>query len=261
MELRHQRGIAFSIATAISILASPAVGQVPVRQASEPGFETRARLRELERAAESQGRTTEASLIASRLQHGDFQEGDKILLSVAIPGLPAISTPGGSAPDTVVLRTGKLLAFTRVPNIPDFSLEGVLRSELNDTITIFLSKYLRDPIVRAIPLLRVGVMGAVGRPGWYSATGDMVLADVIMQAGGVVPESAVSETTIRRAGTTIWNSEAVKSALAEGLSLDRLNLRAGDEILVPQKRQLNVTTTLQIVAGLLAALVALRTLK
>lgn len=260
MGQRHYRGLALSLVVVTAALTAPVVAQMPVHQASRPGFETRTQLEEAERSAEAQGRTPEASVIADRLQHGDFQEGDKILLSVTIPALQGTAA-AASSPDTVILRAGKLLAFSRVPNIPDLPLEGILRSELTDAITRHLSQYVRDPLVHAVPLLRVGVMGAVSHPGWYSATGDMVLADLIMQAGGVAPESNVSNATIQRASQTIWTSDEVTSALSEGLSLDRLHLRAGDEIIIPQKRQWNVAATMQIMAGLLAGFVALRTLK
>ena len=56
--------------------------------------------------------------------------------------------------------------------------------------------------------------------------------------------------TIRRAGETIWNAEDTRTAVTDGLSLDRLHLRAGDEIYVPQHSHFNWSTILQ--AGAIA---------
>ena len=124
----------------------------------------------------------------------------------------------------------------------------MLRSELVDTVSSYLGKYVRNPRVRAVPLLRVAVMGAVGRPGWYLTPSDAVIADVIMQAGGV-SQSDVSNTVIRRAGLRIWSADDVRVAISDGLSLDRLNLRAGDEIFINPKRQWGVANSLQVVSA------------
>jgi protein involved in polysaccharide export with SLBB domain len=226
-------------------------------------YETRAELEQEARTAEEQHRTSEAWLLRTRLQRGDFQEGDRIVLSVDVPALRASDNTAlraGVDNDTVIVRAGKLSQFTKLPNIPDISLDGVLRSELVDTITAHLRKYLRDPNVRATPLVRVAVMGAVGRPGWYSTPTDVVLADVIMQAGGVSLESDVDHTVIRRAGEVIWDSEAVRVALADGLSLDRLHLRAGDEIDVASKRHWSLSSTVQLLTAVVGVYVAMKAL-
>jgi protein involved in polysaccharide export with SLBB domain len=210
-------------------------------------FETRAQLELAVSSAEEEHRDAEAALLKTRLRVGDFQEGDRIVLAIEIQGSPGGLQFGGV--DTTIVRSGKMLQFKKVPNIPDLSLEGVLRSELADTVTAYLSKYLRNPSVRATPLLRVAVVGAVGRPGWYLTPGDAVLSDVIMQAGGVTATSNIYDTVVRREGTTIINAKRVRSALADGCSLDRLNLRAGDEILVNSTHQWSVMNSIQLLGA------------
>lgn len=227
----------------------------------EAMFETRAELQAAAAIAERDQRNAEASLLQARLQHGDFQEGDKILLAIEIPLLQGAA--GGESrrlggDDTVTVRAGKMLHFSSISNIPDLSLEGVLRSELADTITAHLGKYIRAPEVRAVPLLRVAVLGAVVKPGWYSTRTDAVLSDLLMQAGGVNAESDVSKTLIRRAGEAIWSADQVRLALADGVSLDQLHLRAGDEVFVSQRRQFNVTGAIQLTAAVTAIYVAIR---
>jgi protein involved in polysaccharide export with SLBB domain len=223
--------------------------------ARDARFETRAQLELAAQNATSGHHDVEAALLQARLREGDFQEGDRIVLSIDVPRLspaenPALMALGGV--DTAVVRAGNTLQFTKVPKIPDLSLDGVLRSELAVTITAHLSRYVRNPSVRATPLLRVAVLGAVGRPGWYLTPSDAVLADVIMQAGGVTAASDVSNTVVRRAGTTLWSTDNVRSAFANSLSLDRLDLRAGDEIFIGPKRQWSITNSIQVIAGVVA---------
>ena len=55
---------------------------------------------------------------------------------------------------------------------------------------------------------------------------------------------------VRRGPEIIWSDEAMRTALIDGLSLDRLNLRAGDEIYVPQKRNISWLTVLTTGLGL-----------
>ena len=249
-------------AGAIALLvAAQSSAQAPASAPRTTQFETRAELEAASRTAASENRAGEAALLRARLQHGDFQEGDRILVAVDVPGLRSGEATGlrtGADNDTVIVRAGKLSQFSKLPNIPDLSLEGVLRSELVDTITAHLRKYLRDPTVRATPLVRLAVMGAVGRPGWYSTPTDVILADVIMQAGGVSAEADVPNTVVRRAGDVIWNAKDVRLALADGLSLDRLHLRAGDEIYVAPQRRWGVGSALQILTAIAGVYAAMR---
>lgn len=252
-----------SLLIPLVFVARAAAAQAPATDNRHQQFETRSELEAEARAAELQHRTAEAWLLRTRLQQGDFQEGDRIVLSVDVPALRVGDNGNarvGVDNDTVVVRAGKLSEFTKLPNIPDLSLNGVLRSELVDTITWHLRKYLRDPVVRATPLVRLAVMGAVGRPGWYSMPSDVVLADVIMQAGGVNLESDIDNAVIRRAGEVIWNSAAVRVALSDGLSLDRLHLRAGDEIYVAPKHHWNFSNAVQLITAAVGVYVAFRAL-
>jgi hypothetical protein len=201
-------------------------------------LETRSMLEQEAKAAEENHRSGEAFLLRNRLAHGDFQDGDRIVVELL-----------GSVPmhDTITVRAGKLLPLPRMDDLP---LEGVLRSELNDKLSTHLAKYLRDSSARATPLLRVAVLGQVGRPGYYYTPADVLLSDVLMQAGGPGGDADLSEMTIRRAGETIWNAQDTRTAVTDGLSLDRLHLRAGDEIYVPQNSHFNWSTILQ--AGAIA---------
>jgi protein involved in polysaccharide export with SLBB domain len=215
-----------------------------------PSYESRGHLEAEVRDAEGANRTVEATLLRSRLKVGDFQEGDRIVVVLE-------SNP--TATDTMQVRAGKVLQF---PRMSEVSLEGVLRSELNDALRVHLSKYLTNPNVRATPLLPLSVLGNVVHPGFFYAPADYLLRDLIMRAGGPGPDADVGKTEVRRGGKTIWNVKEVRVAFADGLSLDRLHLRAGDEVYVPpQRRRFQLTTILGLVTAAAALSVALTQLQ
>jgi len=202
-------------------------------------FETRAELEAQQKDAEAQHRTSEAWLLRNRLQNGDFQEGDRIVL--VLHGSP-------SAADTLIVRAGRVL---QLPRMADLQLQGVLRSELNAKVTAHLAEYLKDPTSRATPLLRIGVLGHVGRPGYYYTPADVLLSDAIMRAGGPAGDADLTKIEIRRGSDVIWSHSDARTALTDGLSLDRLHLRAGDEIDVGGRSVRPWATVLQVSLALL----------
>ncbi len=163
----------------------------------------------------------EAELVRRRLDEGDFQVGDRILLSVE--NEPALS-------DTFTVDPGRLLTL---PTIGDVSLTGVLRSELKSHLDVQISQFLREPIVRARSLIRISVLGGVGQPGFYTVPGEMLLTGAIMLAGGPSPEARIEDIRVERGTQRIWEAGAHQEAIAEGQTLDQLGIRAGDRIFVP----------------------------
>lgn len=241
-----RKALALSVAL-VACTGAVAQAQARVTQQTKD-LETRAALEQEAQAAEQNHRTGEAFLLRNRLQHGDFQDGDRIIVQLL-----------GSVPynDTITVRAGKMLPLPRMDDLP---LEGVLRSELNARLSSHLAKYLRDSTARATPLLRLAVLGQVGRPGFYYTPADVLVSDVLMLAGGPSGDANLNEMTIRRSGETIWNAQDTRTAVTDGLSLDRLHLRAGDEIYVPQNSHFNWTSLLQIGSIAVSAAVALITL-
>jgi hypothetical protein len=227
-----------------SVCAVQSFAQTPSPRSE---FETRAELEEQARIAESQHRTSEVFLLRSRLQNGDFQEGDRIVISLRSLGAPAV-------PETLVVRAGRAVQMAKME---DLSLNGVLRSELNDRFTEYVAKYYKDPEVRTTPLLRLGVFGSVGRQGYYYVSADLVLNDVIMRAGGPAPLADLEKVSIRRGSDVIWDEQAIRAALTDGLSLDRLHLRAGDDLVVPNKHSIPWLAVISVTIGLASAVLSI----
>lgn len=218
-------------------------GQQPVAGSSNgvvltgARFETREQLETLARDAESQRRTAQAWLLRSRLERGDFQEGDRVV--VVMEGSTVVM-------DTLQVRAGKVLQF---PRMGELSLVGVLRSELTDRIREHLAKYLTTPVVRVTPLLSLAVLGSVTRPGYYYVPADAVLRDVLMMTGGPAANADINRTVVRRSGEVIWPETEVRVALSDGLALDALHLRAGDEVFVPERRRRDTNTMIAMITS------------
>jgi hypothetical protein len=170
--------------------------------------------------------STEAiAYIQRRLEEGDFRPGDQIGLYVE-----------GELefPDTLIVETGPSVLL---PNIGTVPLRGVLRSELQDHLTRELERYIKDPVVRVWPTIRVGVLGSVGRQGFYTFPATLPLGDAIMEAGPG-GEADMEKITVERNDEELLDEEVVQTAIADGRSFDQLGLRPGDEIVIPAKPQI-----------------------
>ena len=226
------------VAVAIGVLgaaAQPVNGQAVREWDSVRAYMTREALEDLrehlEKSASSsaysatlRARTQEqAELISRRLQAGDFQLGDRIVL--AVEDRPALS-------DTFTVDQGGVLTL---PTVGDVPLTGVLRSELKQHISEFLGRFLREPVVRAQALIRIAIFGGVTRPGFYTFPGEALLTDAVMMAGGPAGNAKIDEMRIEREEVRIWEGKPLQAAMVGGRSLDQLNLRAGDRIFIPQR--------------------------
>jgi protein involved in polysaccharide export with SLBB domain len=216
----------------ILLTAMSGAAQNPVHEHAGPQV-TRAELQELlaryEAATTSQSAGAlreharmEAALIRQRLDEGDMRVGDRILIHVE--GHPQLS-------DTFNVVAGRKIVM---PDIGDVPLEGVLRSELEQHLHEQIGRYVRRPVVRSRALVRLEILGAVGRPGFYAVPSDMLVTDAIMLAGGPAGTADVGKVRIHRGREVLWQGEPMRAAVLEGRTLDQLSVRAGDGIFVPQ---------------------------
>jgi len=178
----------------------------------------------------------EAASLHDRLTNGDFHAGDRIALVVR---------GDSTLTDTAVVRGGRSI---QLRNLPDISLAGVLHSELDAYLTKELSKYLRNPDVRAQALIQIAVLGPVGKPGFYNLPSDLTLTDAIMLAGGPSQQSDVNKTKVLRNNKEVYGNEAVQHAFTSGTTLDQMSLRAGDQIVVGEKGRKDWVRVLQVVS-------------
>ena len=242
--------------TAAATVALPAAAQAPGSSDPRRVFATRTALAAQAESAEAtaaspeapaglrERKRAEAITLRYRLQTGDFLVGDRVVIMVF--GEPELT-------DTAVVRTGNAIQLGKLPQI---SLHGVLRSELEEHLTREFARYVREPRVVAIPLLRIAVFGSIARPGYVHVPADMLLSDLLMHAGGPAATADLRKAELRRGAERLVASRSVQIALAGGSSLDDLHLRSGDEFHVPQKRTTNWTTVMQA-AGVVSGLASL----
>jgi protein involved in polysaccharide export with SLBB domain len=165
--------------------------------------------------------TEEANLVRERLRDGDFQVGDQV--SLAIEGEQGM-------PLTLTVGPGRVLT---IPNFGELSLAGVLRSELQEKAHAHIAKYVQSPVVQTRPLIRVAVIGQVGRPGFYVLPAESLISEAIMAAGGPAPNAAMNKARIERGAQRIWEGKILHQAISDGRTLDQMSLRSGDQLVLP----------------------------
>lgn len=214
------------------------------RRAVATRDELQAALADADRIANSDGfsgtyreaKQKEAALIRERLTEGDFQVGDQIQLTVV------------NEADATGLQTvapGRVLSVKGLPDIP---LRGVLRSEIEPYLHDQIGRYIKDAQVKARALIRLSIIGGVLKPGFYQLDADMMLSDAVMSAGGIQAGAEFKRSKVLRGQDRLLEKEDFTKALADGRSLDQLNLRAGDVIEVGEKPAHNTYQTVQTIA-------------
>lgn len=185
-----------------------------------------------------------ARAIRERLQEGDLQVGDRVILAYVSDAVHR---------DTVVVRSGRMLAISPLIVVP---VAGVLRSELLDSVSTALLMYVKAENIEVTPLTRIAVLGEVGRPGYFAFRSDIPLADAIMSAGGPTGSAAFDRSVVRRGNQEYRSAALTSKAISGGLTLDQFGLAAGDELVIGTRRNLDFTRVISV-AGATASVVAL----
>ena len=177
----------------------------------------------------------DAAALRARLREGDFRSGDHVVVTVLS--------------DTFVVRSGgPARPVLQLPNLPEISLRGVLRSELQAHLVAHVGRFLKDTVVRTTVLIPIGVLGELTRPGYYRVPVDLPFSDVIMAAGGPTPGADLTRITVRRGSKELLARSAARAAMVSGLTLDELGLAPGDEVLVAGRRERRWPTVLSTVS-------------
>jgi protein involved in polysaccharide export with SLBB domain len=239
------RRAARGLLATLALVAAPAAAQAPVapellvyrpladREALEQVVS------QLSQARTANGNGSAALMYAqSRLRDGDFRPGDLVLIEVQ--GDTTLT-------DTFTVASDRTLMLPS-PAVGTLSLKGVLRTELQEQVSGFIGKFVRNAVVRARPLLRVGVQGELVKPGYYYIPADAVLADALMAAGGTRPEANMKTLRIERDGKPIIRGNDLHRLIAQGLTLDQANLRGGEVIAVDRKPNSSWTEGLRLVS-------------
>lgn len=179
-----------------------------------------------------------AAAIRQRLRDGDLQVGDRVIVSFVSDSVHR---------DTVVVRADRSLELSGMIVVP---VTGVLRSELKARVSAEVLKYVKAGKIEVTPLMRVAILGAVARPGYFAFPSDIPLTDAIMGAGGPTPTAAVDRSIVRRRSRQYRSAGETSRAIAGGLTLDQFGLSAGDELVVGERRNFDAAKGITLVGAL-----------
>jgi len=147
---------------------------------------------------------------------------------------------------TFTVGPGPALTLPVIGAVP---LAGARRADLELHLREYLGRYLRNPVVHAKALIRLMIVGEVAKPGVYAVPTDLVVADALMLAGGPTAGAKVTAIRIERGDRSLVDGDRMQAALARGMTVDDLNLRAGDRIEVPRGREPGSTLRILSIAG------------
>lgn len=245
------------VTVAFALLALPAgVAQAQNSDDAHAGFQRASRTDLAARIAQLEQQLASGSLkgkkasaaeeeiagIRSRLENGDFQVGDRFVFTVRMDSVRV---------DTASVRDSLKVA---VLALPDMSLKGVLRSELDERLNAHIARYIKNASARTNVLTRIAVLGAVRSPGYYYTSPDRPVGDIVMLAGGPTPTAKMNQVEAYRAGKRLFSSKEVQEVIRSGETLEQLDIRSGDEFRFPEKRRLDwwaITRMLLMVSSLL----------
>jgi len=141
-----------------------------------------------------------------------------------------------------------------LPIIGEIRVRGLTQYELMQLLEDKLKAYLRNPYVYVRPLIRVTMQGAFNRPGSYRVDPSASLWDLVKIAGGPRSNCDLRKIEVERGGKVIIK-DLLKS-FEEGFSLEEVGIESGDQIMVPQRRSMDLGVLLGMI-NLVASIVLL----
>lgn len=188
----------------------------------------------------------EVATLKGRLENGDFKTGDLLVVTVDVENKPIV--------DTATVRDGGLISISRVP---DVSVTGALRSEVEEKVKNHVGMYFRNPDVRVNFTTRVTILGAVARRGAFNVSPDRPITEFITLAGAA-PNAKVDQLEVKRNGRVVMSKSASKKALNDGITVEQAGIQNGDEVVIPGKRTFTwqgITQTIFLISSLTFALI------
>ena len=169
----------------------------------------------------------QAQAIRARLETGDVQVGDRFEVTL---------TTDSVRRREVTVKEGGMVDMDPLPPV---SVAGALNAEVQPRIQRYLAGFYRDPQVRVQPLVRLLVIGAVGKPGPVVVAPDLPVSDVLPAAGGVGGRADLGKVEVRRDGRKIVSGKRFRQLMADGQTLAQAGIRTGDEIKVGEERRIS----------------------
>lgn len=151
-----------------------------------------------------------------------FRPGDRIIL--VVEGEKALT-------DTFTVRAGPAIDL---PSIGAVSLIGVPPDSVQGFFVTTIGRYVKATVVHAKSLVRVGVLGEVATPGFYSVPPEGLASDAFTAAGGPTKDAAMNKARIERDGQWVVSPDSLRRGITRGLTLSQLGVHSGDQVVVPK---------------------------
>ena len=156
--------------------------------------------------------------------------------------------------DRVLLLTTDRISAFDVVMAEAIPLKGVRRADVETYLSQQLGRYVKNPVVHAKVMVRLGVLGEVEHPGFYTLFSGAVVSDALMASGGPTKDANFAGARIERDGKGLFVGNGFQDAFTRGLTIEGMGLRTGDRIVVPRRN--DTERTVRIVGILLSIPIA-----
>jgi polysaccharide export outer membrane protein len=126
--------------------------------------------------------------------------------------------------------THPLYRSVRVGGVPFGTAEVNVRN--------FLARFEQDPQFVLEPLVRVSVLGEVGRPQVFAVRPETSVAEAVAQAGGLTQSAKRDQVRVLRRDANGAQREFVVNILDPDKASGRVRVHSGDQILVDRRTSL-----------------------
>lgn len=116
-----------------------------------------------------------------------------------------------------------------LPKLGPMQVGGSPADSVRTKLVESYSQFLRQASVDVTVLRRVRVAGAVRNPGLFTVDPTITVGDVLVLAGGALPEGDLHHVRLVRDGVR------VSGAVARDANIGALAVRSGDQLEVPQR--------------------------
>lgn len=171
---------------------------------------------------------------SARAQSPPTTSSDQIVLSpgdsvrVVVWRKPEMSGDFILGPDGTI--THPLYRSVRVGGVPFGTAETNVRN--------FLARFEQDPQFVLEPLVRVSVLGEVGRPQVFAVRPETSVAEAVAQAGGLTQFAKRDQVRVLRRDANGIQQEFVVNILDPDRRSARVRVHSGDQILVDRRTSL-----------------------
>jgi polysaccharide export outer membrane protein len=123
--------------------------------------------------------------------------------------------------------THPLYRSVQVGGVPFRTAEANVRN--------FLARFEQDPQFVLEPLVRVSVLGEVGRPQVFAVRPETSVAEAVAQAGGLTQNAKRDQVRVLRREANGVQREFVVNILEPDVAARRVRVHSGDQILVDRR--------------------------